>query len=146
SGTRDAGEPGIGGVVVTLLNVDTPTAPALTATTQADGGYLFTNLSAGRYQVRVQTPAGFQTSTGTNGSLTGPFEPAPATAGNNQDHGTAAGALVNGPVVNLQQGAAPTGEGNTAPTLTDPAADADSDRTQDFGFFRPLSVGNLVWR
>ena len=47
--------------------------------------------------------------------------------------------------MNLLPGAAPTGEGNAAPTLNDPAPDASSDRTQDFGFFRPLSLGDLVW-
>ncbi len=146
NGVRDAGEPGLGGVTVILRSVDSPSAPTLTTTTAADGGYLFTNLVAARYQVVVATPGGYQTSTGLNGSLTGPYEAAPAAAGNNQDHGTAGTGTVTGPVVVLAAGTAPTGEGNTAPKLTDPAADADSDRTQDFGFYRPLSLGDLVFR
>ena len=105
-------------MVVNLLGLDASNASnagTLTATTAADGGYLFTNLIAGRYQVRVQTPAGFVTSTGTNGSLTGPYEPAPATAGNNQDHGTASGGVVNGPVVNLQARHRPARRGGQRP-------------------------------
>jgi hypothetical protein len=52
-GIQDAGEPGIGGVTVELLdNSGTVIAVTLTDT---DGGYLFPNLPAGDYQIRVDT-------------------------------------------------------------------------------------------
>jgi protocatechuate 3,4-dioxygenase beta subunit len=166
NGLRDAGEAGIPGVVVNLIGLDAQNAGTLTATTGSDGGYLFSYLVPGRYQVSI-TYGGFTlpgqgndalrglvNSTGQNGSLTGPFEPAPATATNNQDHGTIQPSnpliadlptVVLGPVVNLQPGAAPTDDLD-GPAVTDPAQNADSDRTQDFGFFRPLFAGDLVFR
>ena len=59
-GIQDAGEPGIGGVTVELL--DGNGAPVLdgagnpvVAVTDTDGGYLFPNLPAGDYQIRVDT-------------------------------------------------------------------------------------------
>lgn len=51
-GRQDAGEPGIGSVVLELLDGNgNPLGP--TATTNAAGWYLFTGLSAGSYKVRV---------------------------------------------------------------------------------------------
>jgi uncharacterized protein (DUF2141 family) len=59
-GVQDAGEDGIEGVVVTL----TGPGPDATATTDADGMYLFTGLPAGSYTVTVGAgPAGTQLST-----------------------------------------------------------------------------------
>ena len=51
-GTQDAGEPGIGNVLLELLDGDgNPLGP--TTTTNAAGWYLFSGLSAGNYKVRV---------------------------------------------------------------------------------------------
>jgi hypothetical protein len=56
-GVQDAGEPGIGGVLVTLLKCDgTPTG--LSMNTSAAGLYLFSNLVPGCYKVQFGTPAG----------------------------------------------------------------------------------------
>jgi hypothetical protein len=57
-GTQDAGEPGIDGVVVDLLNCGNPAAIASTLTA-GGGAYLFSNLDAGCYQVRFGLPAGY---------------------------------------------------------------------------------------
>jgi protocatechuate 3,4-dioxygenase beta subunit len=51
-GIQDAGEPGISGVTVTLTKPDNTTA---TATTNANGFYQFTNLSAGTYSIAFPT-------------------------------------------------------------------------------------------
>ena len=50
-GVRQTAEAGIAGVTVTLVGLDPVNAGTLTTTTAADGGYLFTNLVPGRYQV-----------------------------------------------------------------------------------------------
>ena len=47
-------------------------------------------------------------------------------------------------VIDLQPGSATTGEPVT-PGIADPALDANSETTVDFGLFRPLSLGNRVW-
>ncbi len=57
-GTRDAGEPGVGGVTVQLINPTTNTVVATTAT-NTSGGYTFTGLPAGPYVVEITNPAGF---------------------------------------------------------------------------------------
>ena len=56
-GIQEAGEPGIGGVLVTLLKCDgTPTGQSMN--TSAAGLYLFSNLVPGCYKVQFATPAG----------------------------------------------------------------------------------------
>nr|WP_261341176.1 SdrD B-like domain-containing protein [Fimbriiglobus ruber] len=151
-GTLDNGEAGIPGVTVVL---DTNGSPVATTTTNAQGGYLFTDLIPGQYQVSIPAAnfapggplAGQINSTGTNGSPTGPFEPSPLGSGSDgQDHGTTQpGGAVTGPVVTLALGTEPTGEAPTPGGIPNPATDADSDTTQDFGFFTPLSLGDTVW-
>jgi uncharacterized repeat protein (TIGR01451 family) len=151
NGVFDAGETGISGVTVNLVN--NTGALVATTTTNAQGGYLFTHLIPGQYRVVLPAGdfaaggrlAGFNSSSGTPNSLTGPYEPAPASAANNQDHGTTVGNAVQGPLVTLAIGTEPTGETASAPgtlALIDPALDANSNRTQDFGFFS--QEANLV--
>jgi len=60
-GVQDAGEPGISGVSVTLTNVNTSVTTG--ATTDLNGKYLFTGLTAGTYKVTFGTPSGFTAST-----------------------------------------------------------------------------------
>jgi len=61
-GIQDASETGISGLTVTL------TGPVNAATTtDANGGYLFSNLPAGNYTVTVATPAGFSASPSNQG-------------------------------------------------------------------------------
>ena len=157
NGLFDAGELPIAGVTVRLL--DGNNAPVIgrnglpiATQTAADGGYLFANLVSGTYRVEVLIPAGYLSSTGTNGSLAGPFEPVanPANPDNNRDHGTTQPgvATVRGPLVNAQPGLAPLNDlaGPASATAADVGTlNASSYRDQDFGFFRPLAVGDLVW-
>jgi serine-aspartate repeat-containing protein C/D/E len=56
NGTQDAGEAGINGVTVQLL--DNVSNVIATAVTSGDGNYTFSNLTAGTYSVRVTPPAG----------------------------------------------------------------------------------------
>jgi hypothetical protein len=55
NGVQDTGELGISGVTVTLRSGTTTVA---TATTNANGEYLFSNLAAGSYSVTVTAPSG----------------------------------------------------------------------------------------
>ncbi|BFM06373.1 SdrD B-like domain-containing protein [Halioxenophilus aromaticivorans] len=71
-GWQDAGEPGLGGVTVTLwLNCDS--SNTLTTATDSGGSYSFENLAAGNYQLAFDLPAGFE------------FSPANATGTENND-------------------------------------------------------------
>ena len=142
NGTRDAGEPGLAGLAVDLL--DASGAVVASTVTSADGYYLFPGLAAGTYRVAVSAPAAYRSSSGTNGSPAGPYEPGVTGPRDNEDHGTAAGTRFLSGVVTLAAGTAPTGEPAT-PGLSDTAADANADYTVDFGLFRPQAVGNQVF-
>lgn len=61
NGRQDAGEPGIAGVTVTLLDVNGDVVD--TTVTDANGFYLFEDLTLGEYSVEVTTPAGFDATT-----------------------------------------------------------------------------------
>jgi hypothetical protein len=56
-GIQDVGEPGLAGVVVTLLNAHLNTIA--TTTSDASGRYLFSDLEPGDYVVEFQTPSSF---------------------------------------------------------------------------------------
>jgi serine-aspartate repeat-containing protein C/D/E len=65
NGKQDAGEPGIPNVTVKLT---LPNGTAVTKTTDAAGGYLFTGLAAGSYSVAFTTPAGFEPTVANSGA------------------------------------------------------------------------------
>ncbi|MDP2433898.1 MAG: SdrD B-like domain-containing protein [Pseudomonadota bacterium] len=70
NGIQDAGESGIGGVTVNLLN--SAGTVVSTVTTNANGNYLFSNLNPGSYAMQVVAPAGYSFSAkdqGTNDAL-----------------------------------------------------------------------------
>ncbi|GLZ37073.1 SdrD B-like domain-containing protein [Actinokineospora sp. NBRC 105648] len=73
NGVRDGGEPGIGGVTVTLTGTDAVGNPVNRVVTSApDGGYTFADLVGGLYTVTETQPAGFLDGTdaaGTSGGL-----------------------------------------------------------------------------
>ncbi len=58
NGLQAAGEPGIAGVTVALLDGNSGTQ-LQTTTTDATGRYAFTGLAAGQYKLRFTTPTGF---------------------------------------------------------------------------------------
>lgn len=75
-GVQDAGEPGIPGVTVRLVNATTNTVVA-TTTTDANGYYIFNDVTPGSYQVEFVTPAGYTVTTKLNTS--------PVTSGTDSD-------------------------------------------------------------
>ena len=77
NGVQDTGEAGIAGVTVKLLNA--AGGVAATATTDANGNYLFSNLTPGSYSVQVVAPAGYSITgkdLGGNDALDSDIDPA----------------------------------------------------------------------
>ncbi|MFN8498612.1 MAG: SdrD B-like domain-containing protein [Anaerolineae bacterium] len=64
NGMQDAGEPGVGGVTVQLVNAQTNQVVA-TTTTAGDGYYVFTSVPSGNYKVVETVPAGYGNTTPT---------------------------------------------------------------------------------
>ncbi|CAN5132788.1 hypothetical protein BH11PLA2_BH11PLA2_42000 [soil metagenome] len=125
-------ETGKDGVTVALLDGNGATVD--TTVTGGGGNYGFTNLIPGNYTVRITTPAGYTSSTGTNGSISGPFEPGVTADTNSVDHGTKSKV---------------TGFIDATVTLglpgTNPNANGFANLNQDFGLFQPLRLGSFVW-
>ncbi|TDU70794.1 putative Ig domain-containing protein [Prosthecobacter fusiformis] len=143
NGLRDVGEPGVEGATVQLWSTGADqaiggsggNADAQVGSTQVTtntGAYAFTGLAAGYYYVRVIPPA---------------LCPLPGGSPVNEDNGvdndnnsasqpSGSGTVIYGPVVHLTNGGEPTAEDG----------DEDTDFTQDFGLFRGMSLGNLVFQ
>ncbi|MBL7727121.1 MAG: carboxypeptidase regulatory-like domain-containing protein, partial [Dinghuibacter sp.] len=81
-GTQDAGEPGIPGVTVRLINANTGAVVA-TTTTDAVGKYIFNDVPPGDYQVEFVTPTGYTTTTR--------LSPNPVSSGTDSDVNAATG-------------------------------------------------------
>ncbi len=149
NGRMDAGEAGIAGVTVNLLD-GTGNATVATTTTDANGYYRFDNLPAGNYIVEIAATnfnAGNPLEATT--SSTGAFQEAnPNTDGDLNDNGLdvlVAGAVRSG-VVTLGPGnSEPINETDLAPSGQG-AADNRANMTVDFGFVDAFSLGNRVWR
>ncbi len=87
NGVKEPGEPGIGGVTVTLTGMDDQGAPiTMVQTTGPDGSYSFAGLRPGTYVITETHPNGYidgKDTIGTQGGKTGPlqFYDIPATSG-----------------------------------------------------------------
>lgn len=139
NGIRDAGEAGVAGVTVRLLDETGTTVPG-TTTTGADGSYQFSGLLPGRYVVEVARENfaagsalfGGVSSTGAPGRATGPYEAdsIPTPVGKKApayDSGmTVAGGAVRCAAVTLSAG-------------------TDETRSAAFGFFRAGTVTGRVF-
>jgi len=166
NGQREAGELGIGNVLVNLYadaNADgvPDGAPIATTITSNDnpatglvdegGYYLFDGLAPGNYIVGLD--AGNFNGAGVLVGLT-------SSTGNGGDNQTDSevpgdenGIDNNAPVfngilsttINLATGAEPAGETDTGATGSGSATDDNSDITVDFGLYPSMSIGNRVW-
>ena len=152
NGMQDLTESGIGNVAVNLISVSSGLQIA-NATTNAQGQYLFSLLAPGDYIVEIAAGnftagnplAGFRSSTGPAGAS----EPAadPDNNADGVDDGTTTGTLGAGGVVR----ALPVTLGTDEPLNEVPnndgtgTPDNQGNLTVDFGFFRPLSLGNQVF-
>ena len=143
NGAHDTGEDGIAGVLVQLLG---PQGQVLSQdVTDPQGFYLFENLPAGVYSVRVAASnfASGQPLAGLSNST--PTEIVPDGDGDLNDNGLpeldpASEGITSGPVT-LVLVSEPTAEGDPSGNTRDENANL----TVDFGFFEPLSLGNRVW-
>ncbi len=148
SGTLDAGEAGLAGVSVQLLDANTLTIVA-TSTTDADGYYLFTGIAEGDYLVQVPAAEfasslnGYYSSTGNGVALDPDGTPgAGIDSDDNGDPVDGAGSAVRSLPIRVTVGAASTGE------LDAPAGhnvvDANSELTVDLGFYS-ASLSSAIW-
>jgi uncharacterized repeat protein (TIGR01451 family) len=150
NGVFDAGDVGLDGVTVRLLDsAGNPVTGVPAQTTTGGGYYLFTNVPSGTYIVEIVPPAGTASSSGSPNLSTGPFEPGSAdysAAGNNRDHGTRQpGGTIRSQPISLT-GSQPTGEGTDLPaSITNPAPDDRTLSTVDFGLTPVATLGNLVF-
>ena len=72
NGVQDPGEPGLGGVAVTLTGIDDHGQPVLlTTTTEANGVFSFINLRPGDYSLSSAQPVGYVPGVDAAGSLGG---------------------------------------------------------------------------
>ncbi len=136
NGIQDAGEEGIQGVTVQLLDDNGDVID--TDITDADGNYFFDGLAPGDYQVRIpNTPEDYPTSssnTDTNDN-----------SEDNDDNGDqpgGSGTAVTSPVITLSPGTETTDEPGSGGDQDD-ANDANGDMTVDFGFIPEVDL-NLI--
>ncbi len=172
NGLREAGEPGVNGITVNLLDGSgapydaDPVAGGVqqpTTLTANDGYYLFENLVQDDYCVELDLTGGFEnltSSTGSNGN-SGPFEPGvdpEVLSSDDDDNGTQVSpTIIRCTSVTLGTSltpAEPLLEADLDATLTNgqgsgpdgtPLSDAQGNMTVDFGLFETYSLGNQVW-
>ena len=175
-GLQTALEPAIVGATVTLLNADgtafdsDPTnaaLDALTAVTNAQGGYNFNDLPEGDYRVEVDLST-VTSHVGTTLRPTPIQVPDPDAAGPSQDSNTDSNVDITAPghnptaniyqtgVFTLAVGSEPLATVETdaigvatlvadQPNQTLAQPDANGNMTIDMGFYTPLSIGSYVW-
>ena len=147
-GDQDAGEAGIAGAVVTLLNADGTAALDINGnpqmvTTDATGAYFFDDLAPGDYIVQVVTPDDTFSPTANQNDADDDVE-----NDSNIDvaNSTPADNTYQSGVITLQSG---TEAVETGTDVNDDSADAGADNsgnmTVDFGFITPVSIGSVIW-
>lgn len=146
-GLMNGSEPGLSGVTVRLYldagNDGTPDGSAIaTTTTDSSGYYRFDNLINTHYIVEVVYPTGYISSPIDGGDPD-------LVVVDKDDNGvdTSPGTAVRSNSITLgPSNSEPTGETDPAtnPLAGEPPDDY-SNRTVDFGLFKPYSLGNRVW-
>jgi gliding motility-associated-like protein/uncharacterized repeat protein (TIGR01451 family) len=152
NGIKEANEPGLADVKLVLCSLGndgrkgTADDVAMDSTTSnVNGNYLFTDLLAGNYYVKVKSglPQGMVSSTGdgiSDSDGQGAYEPSTVGDAEGRDHGSRNPDGITTNIIELTVGGEPTNDGDT---------DANTNLTIDLGFYRPvppsLNIGNLVW-
>ena len=142
NGLRDNGEPGLKDVTVELWDTGAdnatggsgPSSDLLlrSTVTGALGQYHFDNLQPGSFFLRLLMPSELNIPGGNPVNLDNGID----NDNNSASQPGGPGTPVFSPVIALTQGGEPTvDDGNP-----------DTDHTLDFGLFRGMSVGNLVWQ
>ncbi len=145
----DDSETGLAGVLLALLDKnDEPVfqnSQELTATTDASGYYTFTNLISGTYRV-VVLGSNFDSGNALDGYVSSDDVASTAALDDNDnadDNGI--GDTGSGDIESAQITLAYNNEPDGTPDVDGDTND-NTNLTLDFGFWRPLSIGNLVWR
>ena len=150
NGIADEGE-GVGGVTVQIFAAGNVVTAVATAITSADGSYLFSGLGAGSYLILIPSsmfasgaPLEHMLSIVGQGGDNG-FDDDQDENGNDPADPTATG--VRSSVFTLAPGGEPSGTTSESGigSYIDDINDASTDLTIDFGFYRPVGVGNLVF-
>ena len=150
-GINNNGELGLGNVTVRLFrakieggiptNIPDGIAIQTTTTDAVTGKYIFTDLVPNSYIVEIDTPLGYSSSVGVNGSPTGIYEPSNKANDdtNDDDDGTMiAGQKIRTNYITLSNFGEPQNDGDTTNGTT---ADRNSNLTIDFGVYRiPVPV------
>ncbi|MFN0088190.1 MAG: SdrD B-like domain-containing protein, partial [Blastocatellia bacterium] len=152
NGLKDSGEPGIQNVTVELYrdsnnnNVFDMSQPldalVMTTTTDGNGAYSFANLLPGTYFLRI-APAEFQAGGDLAGCVSSTTNVANANSDIDSDDNGAdnptptTNGIVAGPCYLI---------GNSEPPVNVDTDGPNGNLTVDFGFYAPLSLGNLVWK
>ena len=116
-GVQDAGEPGIGGVTVDLL--DSNGVIIASVVTDPDGNFAFTGLPDGDYSIVI---------TDDNDALTGYFPTTPPADALRQEITGLSGDIVN-----------------QDPTAANPVTSGSGDGHPSFGFNQPGTIGDTIW-
>ncbi len=145
-GINNNGESGLGNVTVRLFkakieggiptNIPDGAAIQTTTTDAITGKYTFIDLVPNSYIVEIDTPLGYSSSVGVNGSTTGVYEPSNKANDNinDDDDGTMiAGQKIRTNYITLSNFGEPQNDGDTTNGTT---ADKNSNLTIDFGVYR----------
>ncbi len=143
NGVQDAGETGIQ-TTLRLLEAGTLTQIGAEISSSPDGYYCFDGLAAGDYVVEVVTPSGYRSSTVDAGDPDDDVDDL-------DDNGSVViSATVRSAPVTLGPGSSePLNETDVSPAgqgcALSQRPDGYKNETVDFGFYRALSLGNLVF-
>ena len=140
-GIQTAGEPGISGATVTLLDGSgNPVAGVSSQATGVDGLYYFGNLPQGDYRVRVQMPVGYTPTINQNTANNDDSE-------NDFNIATSIGDIHTSGTFTLTHNGEPNGvDSNIANSDNgDNVDDNNGNMTVDFGFYPVVSIGSIVW-
>jgi len=153
NGVVDASEPGISGVTVKLYSSNGST-PLATTTTDANGKYLFADLSEGTYIVEVNIPTYISkgvTRYYVSSDDTTRLSAYTPDSRDNDDNGlydATKPAIVRSAVVTLSAGDEPSNEFDQNQPINgvvDSTAPANSNFHVDFGFYQPGVIRTAFW-
>jgi len=148
NGLQDQGEAGIKGATVTLLHEDgTPVNGVDSQPTDSNGRYYFGDLPEDTYRVKVVPPAEYVKSPIQNTTDEGEAEhdnpnDSNIQSSNNNEH-------ISGKFL-LEDNGEPSGAAEKSPLDNngddaDDAEDSNGNMTVDFAFYKPVSIGSVVW-
>ncbi|OGV73562.1 MAG: hypothetical protein A3K19_27830 [Lentisphaerae bacterium RIFOXYB12_FULL_65_16] len=142
NGTQDAGEPGVSGVLVRLLNGD-DLSEIDTVWTASDGHYVFPDVPAGTYVLAFELPDGYQFAPQNQGANVGADSNADPQTGRTATVSLATGVILTDIDAGMTQILVDLGDAIADLGGTDNRATAISDSGAVAGFFRKSADGSV---